>query len=67
MRIGIELRGALSPDARTRPGDPTVPVFYVTAATMIQALPAVIAAAPGIKTIDYAANSYWKQDMRKPA
>ncbi|MEJ2410944.1 MAG: hypothetical protein P8Y48_16995 [Novosphingobium sp.] len=65
MRLGIELRASIADDMRTYPGDPAIPAFYVTAVNLVQAIPKVIAAAPGIKRIEYAANSYFKADMRK--
>lgn len=65
VRLAVELRASFEPESRTYPGDPTVPVFYVTAVTMIQAIPGVLAAKPGIKEIERPSNSYWKADMRK--
>ncbi|MGE4432010.1 MAG: hypothetical protein AB7E05_14850 [Sphingobium sp.] len=64
MRIGVELRASIADYRRTAPGDTTVPVFYVTAVTMVQAIPSVIAASPGIKPIDTPSNGHWKADMR---
>ncbi|MEJ2459641.1 MAG: hypothetical protein P8Y58_16455 [Novosphingobium sp.] len=60
LRIGVEMYASLTDDSRTAPGDTIVPVFYVTSATMIQAIPAVVDAASGVRAIEPPTNDYWK-------
>ena len=64
LRLGMELKASVERNERFLPNGHLGPVYYATASALLQAIPAVVAAAPGIKTIDPPSNSYWKVDMR---
>jgi 2,4-diaminopentanoate dehydrogenase len=64
VRLSVEFRASLDPDERLHADDQTVPVFYVTAATMINALPMVIEAAPGLQRIALPVDGHFRADLR---
>jgi 2,4-diaminopentanoate dehydrogenase len=64
IRLSVEFRASLDPDERLYEGDQTVPVFYVTAATMVNALPMVIAEAPGLQRIALPVDGHFRADLR---
>ncbi|MEJ2459472.1 MAG: hypothetical protein P8Y58_15525 [Novosphingobium sp.] len=64
MRIGVELKNSLVTGARYPDHNHHGPIYYATAAPMIQAIPAVVDGPAGIRRIAPPSNSYWKVDMR---
>jgi 2,4-diaminopentanoate dehydrogenase len=64
LRAGVELLASAAEERRLNPGDPTEPVYYAAAATLIQTLPGVIDAAPGVKQIEPPGNSHWRAALR---
>ena len=64
MRIGVELKSSLKTGARYPEHNHHGPIYYVTAAPMLQAIPHVVDGPAGIKRTDPPSNSYWKADMR---
>jgi len=64
LHLGMELKASVAENARFYPHSRLGPVYFATAAALVQAIPAVVAAPPGLKTIDPPSNSYWKPDMR---
>jgi len=65
LRIGVELKASIANNQRIAPHEPSAPYFRVLAATMLQAIPGVCAAPPGVQLIAPPSNAYWKADMRK--
>lgn len=59
VRVGLELRASAFENRRMYDGDSTEPVYYATAATLLQAIPVAIEAAPGIAKIAPPSNTHW--------
>ncbi|MFA5629910.1 MAG: hypothetical protein WC997_00245 [Porticoccaceae bacterium] len=66
MRMSIELQASIANDQRLVPGHPTEPAYYGTVIPLVQAIPSVVAAPPGVMTTKPPSNAYWKKDMRQP-
>ncbi|MFT7529870.1 MAG: hypothetical protein ACI9FD_000873 [Gammaproteobacteria bacterium] len=64
MCLSLELQASIENNQRLIPGFPTEPPYYGTVIPMIQAIPSVCAASPGIMQVKPPSNSYWKKDMR---
>jgi hypothetical protein len=64
MRLSIELQASIENNQRLFPRFPTEPAYYGTVIPLIQAIPAVCEARPGIMQVQPPSNSYWKTDMR---
>lgn len=64
LRIGVELRASNTSMSRLYTGDSTEPVYWAIASTLIQAVPLVVSAAPGVRAIDPPSNAHWRADLR---
>jgi 2,4-diaminopentanoate dehydrogenase len=62
-KITVEVMASIQQGLREYPGDPTPAAWYFTSVPMVQAIPAVIAAPPGILRTPMP-NIHWKADMR---
>ena len=64
VRVTLEALASASTGALRYDDDPTPPGYYLTAAPLLQAIPAVVAAAPGVKDAFGVDQLHWKRDQR---
>lgn len=62
VRLTMQSQASFEENLVQRPGDPTLPVYYLGAMPMLQAIPRVCDAPPGFVFQDAA--SYWQPDFR---
>jgi 4-hydroxy-tetrahydrodipicolinate reductase len=63
LRVTIESKASIAKNQKLFDGDPTPPGYYLTVVTMLQSVPQVEAAPPGI-FIPELPPAHWKPDMR---
>ena len=64
VRVTLEGLASAATGALRYDDDPTPPGYYLTATPLLQAIPAVVAAAPGVRDTFGADQLHWKRDLR---
>lgn len=63
LKVSIEAKGSFAKNLYMRPDEPSPPGYTLTVVAMVQAVPAVIAAKPGLMLPDMP-QIHWKPDQR---
>lgn len=63
IKVSVEAKGSIAQNLYMRPDEPSPPGYTMTVVTMVQAIPGVLAAAPGLMLPEMP-QFHWKPDQR---